>query len=192
MFCSVNLRKFAFATVTVLVWVMSTFAQTSKPKKVYMVTDLEGVDGIFDSDLQCLPYKSPRWEESHKLLTGEVNAAVDGLLAGGDTAACKEIHDFVPQAECAEVKSGVSRTAGYMLSHPAACALIREKAQRAWERLAEFKPFDPAGPVEIKVEFTTRGEPAIHPREGVERLNERTWVFRGRDIVDAWLRWSSL
>jgi D-aminopeptidase len=79
-----------------------------------------------------------------------------------------------------------------MLSHPAACALIREKAQRAWERLAEFKPFDPAGPVEIKVEFTTRGEPTIHPREGVERLNERTWLFRGRDIVDAWLRWSSL
>ena len=60
--------------------VMATFAQTPKPKKVFMITDMEGVSGILDSDMQCLPYKSPRWEESHKLLTGEVNAAVDGLL----------------------------------------------------------------------------------------------------------------
>ena len=65
--------------------VLAAFAQTSKPKKVFMITDMEGVSGVFDSDLQCIPYKSPRWEESHKLLTGEVNAAVDGLLAGGAT-----------------------------------------------------------------------------------------------------------
>jgi D-amino peptidase len=271
--------------------VLTTFAQTPKPKKVFMITDMEGVSGIFDSDLQCLPYKSPRWEESHKLLTGEINAAVDGLLAGGatevvvwdghdssqslsvldihprarlltgipvsitteldssysalvfigqhamagatngilshsysslgiqnlwvngqpageigvslmlaghvgvpaimlsgDTAACQEIHAYVPQAECAEVKSGVSRTSGYMLSHSAACALIRAKAQRALERLGEFKPYPLAGPVELKIEFTTRGEPSITPREGVERLNERTWAFRGKDIVDAWLK----
>jgi D-amino peptidase len=270
---------------------LTTFAQAPAPRKVFMITDMEGVDGIFDSDLQCLPYKSPRWEESHKLLTGEVNAAVDGLLAGGatevvvwdghdssqslsvldihpqarlltgipvsmtdelnssysalvfigqhamagapkgilshsysslgiqnlwvngqvageigvslmlaghvgvpaimlsgDSAACQEIHAYVPQAECAEVKSGVSRTSGYMLSHPAACELIRAKAQRALQRLGEFKPYPLAGPVELRIEFTTRGVPAILPREGVERVNERTWVFRGRDIVDAWLK----
>jgi len=275
--------------------VLAAFAQTSKPKKVFMITDMEGVSGVFDSDLQCIPYKSPRWEESHKLLTGEVNAAVDGLLAGGatdvvvwdghdssqslsvldihpkarlltgtpvsptgeldpsysavifigqhamagarngilshsysslgiqniwvngkptgeiggrvmlagyfgipvimlsgDTAACAELHDYVPQAECAEVKSGVSRTAGYMLSHPAACALIREKAQRAMERLGEFQPYRTSGPMEVKVEFTTRGERDIQPREGVERLNERTWIFRGKDIVDAWLKYGSM
>lgn len=46
-----------------------------------MVTDMEGVDGIFDIELQCVPWKSPRWEESQKLLTGKVNAAVKGLVA---------------------------------------------------------------------------------------------------------------
>ena len=275
--------------------VLTTFAQTSKPKKVFIITDMEGVSGIFDSELQCIPSKSPRWEESHKLLTGEVNAAVDGLLAGGatdvvvwdghdsgqslsaldihpkarllagrpvsptleldptysavifigqhamagarngilshsydsqgiqniwvngkptgelggrvmlagyfgipvimlsgDTAACEELHDLIPQAECAEVKSGVSRTAGYMLSHPAACALIHQKAQRAMERLGEFQPFRTSGPIEVKVEFTTSGEHDIRSREGVERLNERTWAFRGKDIVDAWLKFNSL
>jgi D-amino peptidase len=287
-------KLLALATV-LAACVLTTFAQTSKPKKVFIITDMEGVSGIFDSELQCIPYKSPRWEESHKLLTGEVNAAVDGLLAGGatdvvvwdghdsgqslsaldihpkarllagrpisptleldatysavifigqhamagarngilshsydsqgiqniwvngkptgelggrvmlagyfgipvimlsgDTAACEELHDLIPQAECAEVKSGVSRTAGYMLSHPAACALIHQKAQRAMERLGEFQPFRTSGPVEVKVEFTTRGEPVIRSREGVERLNERTWAFRGKDIVDAWLKYNSL
>ena len=37
------------------------------------------------------------------------------VMLSGDTAACKELHDLVPAAECAEVKSGVSRTSGYML-----------------------------------------------------------------------------
>ena len=269
-------------------------AQTEKPKKVYMITDMEGVAGIYDSELQVEPFQSSRWEESRKLLTGEVNAAVEGLLAGGasevvvwdghdsgrslsvldihpkarlltgrpisrtleldapycavvfigqhamagaekgilshsydsrgiqnmwvngkltgeiggrvllagamsipvimlsgDTAACKEIHDLVPEAECAEVKSGVSRTAGYMLSHPVACALIREKAQRAMQRLAEFRPYKIPGPVEVRVEFTTAAGRVYETREGVERVNERTWAFRGKDIMDAWLKYGS-
>jgi len=268
--------------------------QTSKGKKVFVITDLEGVSGIVDSDTQCSPYQSPRWEESRKLLTGEVNAAVDGLLEGGatevvvwdahdgsrtlsvtdihpqarllagtpvsptmeldssysavvfigqhamagaqngilshsyssqgiqniwvngkptgeigartmlagtfgvpvimlsgDVAACKEIRDLVPGVECAEVKQGASRTAGFMLPHAAACALIREKARRAVQRLGEFKPYKITGPAEVKVEFTPRGTPDFAPREGVERLNDRTWVFRGKDIVDAWLKYSS-
>jgi len=264
-------------------------AQTTKPKKIFMVTDMEGVDGIFSSELQCEPWKSPRWEESRKLLTGEVNAAVGGLFEGGatevvvldghdssstlsvldidprarliegsplpptfgvdasysalifigqhamagaekgvlthtessqgiqnlwinnrptgeigivamlaasfdvptimlsgDTAACQELHGLIPQAECAQVKSAVSRTAALMLSHPAACALIKEKARRAMERLPQIKPYKVAGPVELKIEFTPRGTGLHQPREGVERLNERTWLLRGKDIVEAW------
>lgn len=269
-------------------------AQSPRPQKVFMVTDMEGVDGIFNSELQCIPFKSPRFEESRKLLTGEVNAAVDGLLEGGatevvvwdghdssrtlsvldihprarllagspvsptleldssysalifigqhpmagtekgilshsyssesiknmwvndklvgeiggrvmlagtfgvpaimlsgDTAACKEIRDLVPQSECAEVKSGVSRTAGFMLPHSAACLLIREKARRAMQRVSEFKPYRIQGPVEVKVEFITAATHSFRSREGVEQLNDRTWVFRGKDIQDAWLKYSS-
>src|SRR5438445_8933611 len=60
-------------------------SQARQTKKVFMITDMEGVDGIFNSELQCIPYQSPRFEESRKLLTGEINAAVDGLLEGGAT-----------------------------------------------------------------------------------------------------------
>ena len=289
-----HVLKYFFALGAMAALAVAALAQAGKPKKVYMITDMEGVDGVFDTDLQCLPFQSPRFEESRKLLTGEVNAAVDGLYEGGatevvvwdghdssrtlsaldihpkarlltgepisptleldpsysavifigqhamagaekailshsyssqgiqniwvnnkptgeigartmlagtfgipvimlsgDTAACREVHELVPEAECAEVKSGVSRTAGFMLSHPAACALIREKARRAIERLAEFKPYRITGPVEVKVEFTTRGTQSFRPREGVERLNDRTWVFRGKDILEAWLKYSS-
>jgi len=286
--------RYLLPLALLLIFAAQATSQTAGAKKVFMITDMEGVSGIFDTELQCLPYKSPRWEESRKLLTGEINAAVDGLFEGGatevvvwdghssgqnlsvsdihprarlltggavsstleldssysavifigqhalagaekgilghsydsqniqniwvndrptgeigarvllagvfgipvimlagDTAACKELHQLVPQAECAEVKSGVSRTAGFMLSHPAACTLIREKARRGAERLTEFKPYRVIGPVEVKVELTTKGSRGFRPREGVEQLNDRTWIFRGKDIMDAWLKFSS-
>ena len=60
-------------------------AGQSSGSKVFVLTDMEGVDGIFSAEDQCIPFKSPRWEESRKLLTGEVNAAVSGLFEGGAT-----------------------------------------------------------------------------------------------------------
>jgi D-amino peptidase len=280
----------ALAAALVLAAATSGFAQGAKAKKVFMITDMEGVDGIFNWEDQCDPFKSPRWKESQKFLTDEVNAATEGLIQGGatdvvvadlhdasrslsvadlqpkarllqghgfppmlgldasysavifigqhamagaengvlshsyafeiqniwvnakatgeigartllagyfgipvimlagDTAACKEIHDLVPEAECAEVKSGVTRTAGFGPPHDAACLLIRQKAQRAMERLGEFKPYQITGPVEVKVEYTTNNVPILRPREGVERVNERTYLFRGKDLVDSWLK----
>ena len=74
-----------FVVALILVFGVSAFGQTPKPKKVYIETDMEGVDGIYDFDLQCIPFKSPRWNESVKLLTDEINAAVDGLIEGGAT-----------------------------------------------------------------------------------------------------------
>jgi D-amino peptidase len=278
------------AVIAALGLLVSASAQSPKPVKVIMITDMEGVDGIFDSDQQCIPNKSPRWEESRKLLTGEINAAVEGLLEGGatevvvwdghasgenlstldihpkarllsgpgvpatvivdssysaeifigqhamagaedgilahsessegiqnywvngmrvgeiglevmhagafgvpdimlagDTAACKEIQQLVPNAECAEVKSGVSRTGGFSLSHPAACALIREKAAFAVRHLAEYKPYKVSSPVELKIEYTTRGTPT-KPRPNFERLDDRTWVTRGKDFMEVYGR----
>ena len=78
------------------------------------------------------------------LLAGALNIPV--IMLSGDTAACNELHDLVPQAECAEVKRAASRTAGFMLSHPAACALIREKgstcdgAAGRDQALQDFRP----------------------------------------------------
>ncbi|MBS1876351.1 MAG: M55 family metallopeptidase [Acidobacteria bacterium] len=50
--------------------------------RILIVTDLEGVGGVNDPDEQLLPGQR-RYLESRKILTGEVNAAVDGAVAAG-------------------------------------------------------------------------------------------------------------
>ena len=80
-----GLRGRLLAVASVLLTGITAFAQTPSAKKVFMITDMEGVDGVFDTDLQCIPNKSPRYEETRKLLTGEIHAAVDGLFEGGCT-----------------------------------------------------------------------------------------------------------
>ncbi len=267
---------------------IAAMGQSPKGKKILMITDMEGVSGIFSIELQCQPWNSPRWEESRKLETGEVNAAVDGLFAGGatdvivwdghdsgrtlsvadidprvrllqgspvpfaqpfdksvsalifigqhamagakdgilthtmsagdvqnwwangkpigeigtwvmvagergiptimlsgDTAACKEYLDLVPNGECAEVKSGVSRGAGYMLPAPTAHTLISQKARRAVERLSEIKPFTMKGPVELRIESTTAAERPHLVRPGVTQIDTRTWAYKGQTFTEA-------
>lgn len=50
--------------------------------KVFLSTDLEGAAGVVDLE-QCVP--GPRYEHAVELLTGEVNAAIEGATAGGAT-----------------------------------------------------------------------------------------------------------
>lgn len=50
--------------------------------RVLIVTDLEGAGGVNNADEQLLPGQR-RYEESRRILTGEVNAAVEGALAAG-------------------------------------------------------------------------------------------------------------
>jgi D-amino peptidase len=50
--------------------------------RVYILTDIEGVSGVSDFDRQCWPH-SPDFRQAQELLTGEVNAAVQGAVAAG-------------------------------------------------------------------------------------------------------------
>lgn len=50
--------------------------------KIFIVTDMEGVGGVNNADEQLLPGQR-RYEESRRLLTGEVNAAVAGAYEAG-------------------------------------------------------------------------------------------------------------
>jgi D-amino peptidase len=51
-------------------------------ERILIVTDLEGVGGVWDAEEQLLPGQR-RYPESRKILTGEVNAAVEGALKAG-------------------------------------------------------------------------------------------------------------
>lgn len=50
--------------------------------RVYIMTDMEGVAGVLDSDNWCL-LESRYYEQGKELLTRETNAAIEGFLAAG-------------------------------------------------------------------------------------------------------------
>ncbi|MDD5678192.1 MAG: M55 family metallopeptidase [Kiritimatiellae bacterium] len=52
--------------------------------RIYIVTDLEGVAGILDSENWCL-WESRYYEAGKELLTREVNAAIEGFMSAGAT-----------------------------------------------------------------------------------------------------------
>jgi D-amino peptidase len=57
-------------------------AASAQGPRIFIVTDLEGVAGVNNWDEQVTPGQR-RFEESRRLLLGEVNAAVEGALEGG-------------------------------------------------------------------------------------------------------------
>lgn len=57
-------------------------AASAQGPRIFIVTDLEGVAGVNNWDEQVTPGQR-RFEESRRLLIGEVNAAVEGALEGG-------------------------------------------------------------------------------------------------------------
>src|SRR5947209_5302808 len=67
--------------IGILLFVSACLAQSPR---ILIVTDLEGVGGVNDPDEQLLAGQR-RYVESRRLLTGEVNAAVEGALASGAT-----------------------------------------------------------------------------------------------------------
>jgi D-amino peptidase len=96
----------------------------------------------------------------------------------------------VPRAELAVVKEGFSNYACQTLSAEAARNLIRERARRAMQRVAEIKPYQIEGPVEIQIEYTTRNALGVdaHLRPGAEVIDPRTIRYQGKDFMEAWTR----
>jgi D-amino peptidase len=79
--------------------------------KVFISFDMEGVAGIVDWS-QCRPPGQP-YEEGRALLLGEVNAAIDGALAGGATEiVCNDSHGTMNNLNPAELHGRAVYVAG--------------------------------------------------------------------------------
>src|SRR6266700_3431499 len=57
---------------------LSCTAAWAQKKTIFLITDAEGVGGVCRQD-----QTEPKDQEMRQLLTGEINAAVEGFLAGG-------------------------------------------------------------------------------------------------------------
>jgi D-amino peptidase len=79
--------------------------------KVFISFDMEGVAGIVDWS-QCRAPGQP-YEEGRRLLLGEVNAAIDGALAGGATViVCNDSHGTMNNLDPAALHGQASYVAG--------------------------------------------------------------------------------
>src|SRR5262249_30993907 len=66
--------------LTILLFLSAAALSAQAKKSVFMITDAEGVAGVCRQD-----QTDPKNTEMRQLLTGEINAAVDGFLEGGAT-----------------------------------------------------------------------------------------------------------
>jgi D-amino peptidase len=112
------------------------------------------------------------------------------ILLTGDRAAVEEMRAIVPEAEFAEVKEGLARYTCVSLSAKAARDLIRERARRAIEKIAQIKPYKIEGPVTIEIEYTTRNSLRIGAglRPGAKIVDDRTIRYHGKNFLEAWTR----
>jgi D-amino peptidase len=65
---------------SVLVFLLLSVSLAAQEKRIFMITDAEGVAGVCRQD-----QTDPKDPEMRALLTGEINAAVHGFLEGGAT-----------------------------------------------------------------------------------------------------------
>jgi D-amino peptidase len=68
--------------VLLLFFLLVGSLQAADGARILIVTDMEGVGGVNNADEQLLPGQR-RFEETHRLLVGELNAAVEGVLSAG-------------------------------------------------------------------------------------------------------------
>src|SRR3981081_3756125 len=66
----------------VMIFWLALGISAAQGPKIFIVTDMEGVGGANKADEQLLPGQR-RYDESRRLLAGEVNAAVTGALEAG-------------------------------------------------------------------------------------------------------------
>ena len=79
--------------------------------KVFISFDMEGVAGIVDWS-QCRGPGQP-YEEGRRLLLGEVNAAIDGAMAGGATEiVCNDSHGTMSNLDPAELHGQATYVSG--------------------------------------------------------------------------------
>src|SRR5215471_9298235 len=95
----------------ILLFVIPLFA--AEGPRIFILTDLEGVGGVNNPEEQLLPGQR-RYDESRKLLVGELNAAVQGVLKAGasevviwdghDGSRTLSIDDIPPEAKLIQGK----------------------------------------------------------------------------------------
>jgi D-amino peptidase len=80
--------------------------------RIFLSCDMEGVAGIVDWS-QCRPDGGPAYETGCRLMLGEVNAAIDGSLAGGaDAVVVNDSHGAMANLDPSRLHGGARYISG--------------------------------------------------------------------------------
>ena len=115
------------------------------------------------------------------------------IFLSGDTAATEELKAIVPQAEVVAVKEGLARYTCITMSAEEARGAIRDGAARAMKKLGQIPPYRIEGPVTFEIEHTTRNSLPIDAglAPGTEVVDDRTIRYKGKDFLEAWIRYNA-
>ena len=109
---------------------------------------------------------------------------VPTAMVSGDEAACVEARQFFHPLETATVKRGIGRNRAELVDLDEARDRIREAARRAIAIVPETRPFVPAKPMEIILEFTRADHCDAAAARGAERIDARTVRKVTSDCLD--------
>jgi len=154
---------------------------------------LSGTEGAVRDHTMSSVHWQDLWVNGSKFGEVGIDAAIAGyygvpvMLVTGDDKVCAEAQGLLGDIETAEVKQAVARHRALILPPAVAQELIREKARRAVERIGEVGPLRVATPVEVKLRYSGTDLAERHPFDGEQiiRLDGRTVLFNGQDIMDA-------
>ena len=113
------------------------------------------------------------------------------IMLSGDKAAVEEMREIVPNAEFAAVKEGLGRYVCISESAANSQRMIHDAAQRSVVKIGSIKPYTVPGPCVLEIEYTTRNSLPIGSelRTASEVVDDRTIRFRGKDVLEVWLRY---
>jgi len=107
-------------------------------------------------------------------------------LVTGDDKVAREAVALLGDVETAVVKHGISRYAARCLTPAKTAKLIREAARRAVERRGELRPFKPAYPMEVRIEFMSALQASnVSRAPGFALVDPTTVSFACGDALDA-------
>ena len=108
---------------------------------------------------------------------------VPTIFLSGDDKACAEAEALEPGIVTAAVKEGLGIELALHLSAPRAHAAIRVGAARAIERIPDIQPIAIAPPYELEIRVQERCSIESYLNAGMTRVDERTVVRRGDEIL---------
>jgi D-amino peptidase len=109
---------------------------------------------------------------------------VPTVFVAGDDAAVDEAVELVPNIVGAAVKQALARELAIHLSHPAACALIRQRAAEAVRRIPQIAPYHFPGPYTQEVRVLEGVSIQGYLSGGWEFVDARTVRKTAEDICE--------